>query len=273
MIPLSRNRAFAYDRAAPRWGRSMERLGYDAAYRGLVADWAAPGERVLDIGCGGGAFAAAYLDVHGAPEGLTLADPSAAMLAAARARLASRANYLKAGIGDEVGRHDLILCAHVLDHFADLAAPLTVLASALSPGGRMILVHTRPHWCNVLIWPKWRHVSRRPEEILTALGAAGLRCLAHRGFAEGPPRRTSHAYCVARATGPGSAGECDPRTVAEERGDPDGPGQAVVHADIPVRGPGRDGHGHEGEKGNDRAKMGHREIAFHRAHSTAELPW
>lgn len=190
-----------YNRAANRWTKMIERLGYASAYRELISEYAsdkADQARVLDIGCGSGAFAEAYLDAIGSVKSLTLADPSPAMLENAFERLKPRAEVtrIEASIGATLTTHDVILCAHVLDHCHDLPKALKTLADCMSTDGQMIIVHTKPHWCNWLIWPQWTHISRTPEEFLAAVKGAGLTCIAHRGFAAGPPSRTSHAYII-----------------------------------------------------------------------------
>ena len=71
----------------------------------------------------------------------------------------------------------------------------------LLPGGRILLVHSVPHWCSWLVARRWGHRRRRPDEVRAAIAAAGLRLVADRGFGAGPPRRMSHAYVIDNPTG------------------------------------------------------------------------
>jgi ubiquinone/menaquinone biosynthesis C-methylase UbiE len=193
-----------YNAAAADWHRKMDALGYSAAYRAAITRLCPPGvtpRRVMDVGCGAGDFAAAYLKVRPRPDVLTLADPAAAMLHEASVRLRGAADQvllMEAAVGD-LPTHpsqDLILCAHVIDHCPDPVQALRMLAQSLAPGGAIILIATKPHWCNWLIRPVWQHRSHSPDQILQAVVAAGLVCPRDMAFSGGPPRRTSHAYLI-----------------------------------------------------------------------------
>jgi demethylmenaquinone methyltransferase/2-methoxy-6-polyprenyl-1,4-benzoquinol methylase len=155
----------------------------------------------MDVGCGAGDFAAAYVALRPRPEILSLVDPSAAMLHEASLHLQGAADQvvvLKTDLHD-LPLHpsqDLILCAHVIDHCQDPVHALRTLGQRLTRGGAIILIATRPHWCNLVLRPLWRHRSHSPARILQAVVAAGLVCPRDMGFASGPPRRTSHAYLI-----------------------------------------------------------------------------
>lgn len=97
--------------------------------------------RMLDFGCGTGAFAEALLRAA-PPERpkprLRLVEPVAPHRAEARARLTPLAELAPEGdLGDE--RFDLILANHSLYYVQDPTAALTDLARRLAPGGRLIL--------------------------------------------------------------------------------------------------------------------------------------
>ncbi len=193
-----------YNSAAAKWHGRMTALGYADAYRATIAALLPATLRprqVMDVGCGTGSFARAYVQERGGPEVLTLADPAAAMLHEATARLAGSAKEIVVlNLGLEAlplfPAQDLILCAHVIDHCADPVRALQALGQRLAPGGAILLIVTKPHWCNLLIGLRWRHRSYRPTQMLAAIVAAGLICPRDMGFAKGPPRRTSHAYLV-----------------------------------------------------------------------------
>jgi arsenite methyltransferase len=105
---------------------------------------AAPGERVLDVGCGPGFFVAELLDRVG-PEGAVAGtDRSPEMLAAAARRCARRANveFHRAdatALPVAGGAFDRALCVQVLEYLPDPDAALAELHRALRPGGRLVV--------------------------------------------------------------------------------------------------------------------------------------
>jgi trans-aconitate methyltransferase len=193
-----------YNAAAPGWHDRISALGYPDAYRTAIAMLCPPcaqARRVMDVGCGAGDFALAYLRQRAAPDVLTLLDPAAAMLHEAATRLegmAAETLLLPIPLADlqPYPTQDLILCAHAIDHCADPVQAIRTLGQALARHGAMILIVTKPHWCTWITRRLWRHLSHSPDAMLEAIVAAGLVCRADTGFAKGPPRRTSHAYLV-----------------------------------------------------------------------------
>lgn len=185
--------AAAYDRAASNWTTRIERLGYPKAYRTLLSEVAPQRPlRVLDAGCGTGDMSQALLDVRTRPSRLDLLDPSDSMLRYAQKRLAGRTQAHMTGLetfGTDA-RYDLILAAHVIEHCNNPAAACARLVHLLEPGGQLVLVISRPHWCNWLIWLRWRHKWFAPSAVLGWLGP-GARSIP---LASGPPARTSLAY-------------------------------------------------------------------------------
>ena len=98
------------------------------------------GKRALDMGCGAGLLAeplarlgATVTAVDAAPENI-----AAARTHAAQSGLAI--DYRSGGVEAIAGEaFDLITCMEVVEHVADPASFLAVLARALAPGGLMIL--------------------------------------------------------------------------------------------------------------------------------------
>jgi SAM-dependent methyltransferase len=130
-------------------GRQLEelyRIGDAMRRRRLVraALAAAPGERVLDVGCGPGFYCAELVEEVG-PEGFVVGvDGSSQMLGLAARRCGSfgnvvlrqadAASLLVAGSG-----FDAALCVQVLEYVSDVAPVVAGIYRALRPGGRVVV--------------------------------------------------------------------------------------------------------------------------------------
>jgi len=104
----------------------------------------APGERILDVGCGPGFYAAEILQEVGEQGSVVGVDTSAAMLgvAAKRAKGSPNADFRKADATElpvEDGEFDAALSVQVLEYVADATAALRELRRALRPGGRVVI--------------------------------------------------------------------------------------------------------------------------------------
>src|SRR5271167_4872280 len=104
----------------------------------------AAGERVLEIGCGTGAFTVPLAEAVGERGEVVGADISAAMLAGARQRIAEsglrNVSLIEADAqthGFEPGRFDLIASRFGVRFFSDPAAAFTNLRPAARPAGRL----------------------------------------------------------------------------------------------------------------------------------------
>jgi ubiquinone/menaquinone biosynthesis C-methylase UbiE len=194
--------AHRYDKASGGWGDKMRALGYHDAYLGFLASALPrpePGEDVLDVGCGSGAFAEAWAAIHGDIACIGLLDPSARMLdraAAALDRRGVRHRAIRQTLEDFAGRpaYDHIFAAHVIEHCADPADALARMRALAAPGGRLWLVASRPHWCNAIIWLQWRHRTFQDGEVAALLQGAGWLLEDIYSFPSGPPSRTSRGY-------------------------------------------------------------------------------
>lgn len=129
--------ARTYDRVADpmtRWGTSvLERLPL------------APGDRVLDAGCGSGRVTEQLLERMGPDGGTVVAlDGSPSMIEAARERLArfgGRVEYVVADLGQPLpfdGRVDAILSTATFHWVPDHDALFRNLAAVLRPGGWLV---------------------------------------------------------------------------------------------------------------------------------------
>ncbi len=135
--------------AGPRWvglGGAQEARNVEVAALLLEAAAAAPGERVLDVGCGTGAtllpFAAA-VGPHGHATGIDIAAP---MLARARDRVAEQGLTNVTLLQADAQVHDfapasfdLVTSRFGVMFFADPTAAFRNLFGALRPGGRLCM--------------------------------------------------------------------------------------------------------------------------------------
>ncbi|MEX0285227.1 MAG: class I SAM-dependent methyltransferase [Paracoccaceae bacterium] len=195
-----------YNAAAPGWADKMRLLGYYDAYLGLLSSpnfRAPPGNRVLDIGCGTGAFAEAWVAIQGPEQDVTLLDPAEEMLTLAQAALQRRGvepgrARMMLDQYDPPSRFHCLLAAHVLEHADDPVETLKHARRLAQPDGRLWLVVSKPHWCNAIIWFQWRHRAYRPADVHGMLAASGWELEMEYAFPSGPPSRTSRGY-LARA--------------------------------------------------------------------------
>jgi ubiquinone/menaquinone biosynthesis C-methylase UbiE len=185
-----------YDAAAERWSGMLRRLGYDQAYRRFLRRVLDTRHgRVCDMGSGTGDLALAYVAEKGWPEDLVLVDTAPRMLAEAAKRL-SRARTVQARLDrfTDADGFDLVMAAHLIEHCPDPGQALRQLAGLVRPGGKVVLVVSKPHWCQWLIWLHWRHRWFAPGTVLALARTAGLVPVATVPFDHGPPQRTSLGY-------------------------------------------------------------------------------
>jgi arsenite methyltransferase len=159
-----------FDDATGRQLEALYRIGDVVRRRGLVRSClaAAPGERILDVGCGPG-FLSAELQQEVGPAGSVVGvDSSPAMLALAGRRCDSLGNVtLRPGDATSLpvtdASFDGAVCVQVLEYVADTPAALGELYRALRPGGRVVVWDI--DWATV----SWR--SKDPARMARVLEA------------------------------------------------------------------------------------------------------
>lgn len=194
--------AAAYDRAARTWHRTISRIGFVDAYGELLDSLGRPsfaGKSVLDAGCGTAAFSLAFGRRYPRAS-FDLLDVSEGMLDIATQNLAAE-GLSGAGICCDVHdlavrakRYDVVLSAHLIEHCERPDHVLKALFDALRPGGSLIMVVSKPHWCTALVRMRWGHRAFRPREVESLLLNAGLRDIETHSFSAGPPKRLSAGY-------------------------------------------------------------------------------
>lgn len=194
-----------YDAAATGWQDGISRLEFLDAYADLMASTPPMRHpRVMDVGTGTGAFAAAWIAAQGTPRALTLLDLSPAMLEAAAARLpATRCIAARVGATlAETPPQDVILCAHVIEHLDDPHAALLWVHTHLRPGGLRVLAVSKPHWRTALV--RWRggNAAYHPDTATQMLSDAGFDDVTIQPFRTGPPSRVSCGYIARRPHAP-----------------------------------------------------------------------
>jgi ubiquinone/menaquinone biosynthesis C-methylase UbiE len=124
----------------------------------------APGEAVLDVGCGPGDDLFAMESLVGPAGRLFGLDASAVMLAEARHRAAERGLDVTFVIGDATalpfpdGAFDVCRAARVLEHLADPREALAEMARVTRPGGRIVVFDF--DWDSLLIDHPDRETTR-----------------------------------------------------------------------------------------------------------------
>ena len=127
-----------------RWARLQQTIdGNLAAITKALMPFAAaaPGERVLDIGCGCGTTTLLLSKAVGPGGDVTGVDISAPMLAVARGR-GARANFMEADASTHLFHptHDLVFSRFGVMFFADPKAAFANIRKALKPRGRLAFV-------------------------------------------------------------------------------------------------------------------------------------
>ena len=203
---------------------------------------AAPGERIMDVGCGPGFFCAELAD-EVSESGVVLGlDTSPAMLTLAKARCARHPNVQlrEADAGSlpaEDGSFDAALCVQVLEYVPDATAALSEMRRVLRPGGRIVVwdvdwatlsIHSEdPALTERVLAGFDEHLTHRslPRSLASRMRAAGFETVAMQGHVFATAEFDAETYGAATVpvigafvAGRESVGEADAaRWVAEQR--------------------------------------------------------
>jgi ubiquinone/menaquinone biosynthesis C-methylase UbiE len=170
----------------------------------------APGESVLDVGCGTGTLAIAAARRVGATGSVTGIDPAENLLARARgkARRARVAVDFRAGTGDglpfEDASFDAVLSTLVLHHLPHdvLRATVQEMRRVLKPGGRALVVDiggVQDATKSTLHAPHGGHVGFDLRELAPRFEPVGLTEIDSGPVDSGMPRLERLWYVLARA--------------------------------------------------------------------------
>ena len=160
-------------------GPGLDRIGRAMSEAAFERLHVRPGDRILEVGFGGGELSKRIL---GAGAAITGVDISEAMVARARRRFR---NAGRAGQGSFItgaaealpvaaGAFDKAVSVNAIYFWHDLAAVMAEFARVLRPGGILVLCFQTPE--AVRRWPGHRHgfVAYEPEDVLGNMAAAGI---------------------------------------------------------------------------------------------------
>ena len=107
--------------------------------REFIRDQLRPGDRVLDLGCGDGAFTAVVAEAGGQVIGADVAQAAIDRAAAHHPGLDFRLVAIDEPLPFEDCQFDLVWASEVIEHIADTAQWLSEVRRVLAPGGRLLL--------------------------------------------------------------------------------------------------------------------------------------
>jgi len=180
--------------------------GRDRAFRERLVGFARlrPGESVLDVGCGTGSLAIVAKRQVGSTGTVVGIDPSPEMIARATAKATKSgvAVGFKTGVAEALpfpdAQFDVVLSSLMLHHLPRKVRQECAreIRRVLNPSGRVLVVdfaQTQDRTSFLVHFH--RHGYVRPQDVISLLGDAGLRCVE-----SGPVNISSLQYVLAEAT-------------------------------------------------------------------------
>jgi 2-polyprenyl-3-methyl-5-hydroxy-6-metoxy-1,4-benzoquinol methylase len=169
-----------------------------AARLAFLLEHVSPGDRVLDVGCGEGAFSAEIARAGALPTAIDVADEPLRRL---RARFGDLTDVRRATAGEALpaaeDEADVVWSGEVIEHVVDVGAFARDLRRVLRPGGRLVLTTPdhprrllarfaiRPRVFDEHVWPYADHLRfftrRTLAMVLTDAGFADVRVTPSRG--------------------------------------------------------------------------------------------
>ena len=162
--PKAKTRVLAnYEKVVPRYDRTHARWLRDcgaeaqAALESAVRTRLVPGDHLLDVGCGTGAFARRLARDDGDSIHLTLADPCRGMLDLCDDFPACRFRAPLEDLPDADASQNIVTCAWAFELAADPSRAATELLRVLKPGGLLAMAFCARKPGESLTAKLWRH--------------------------------------------------------------------------------------------------------------------
>jgi len=184
LVPLYDQLAASYDVLHQRWLRCAggeAQSALEAAVRAVLR----PGDRLLDVGCGTGAFARRLLREGFAAQNLALVDPSVEMLHLCDDIPCYKVNGRLDALPFEAAEFDVVTCAWVIETVPDPARAIAELCRMTRDGGTLCIAFCAEKPCRS-IWDWclkrtliWRGTGRfiRVEDIVRYICDCGNFCV------------------------------------------------------------------------------------------------
>ena len=171
----------------------------------------APGETILDVGCGPGFYVADIRERVGEDGAVAGVDQSASMLARSSRRVDGARNVTfheadAIALPFDSGTFDAVVCVQVLEYVDDVSAALSELRRVLRPGGRAVVwdvdwttvsMHSADPARMRRVLAAWdEHVAHPslPQTLAARLRGAGLTDVSLEGHAFSTTELTLEAY-------------------------------------------------------------------------------
>jgi SAM-dependent methyltransferase len=146
----------------------------EVAARSLALMALQPGQRVVEVGCGPGAFLPSLAEAVGPPGAVVGVDRSVPFVEQARERTRSLPG-VRVDVGDAYalpypdGSFDVAHCERILMHLDDPTAALREMRRVVGPGGRVVAAE--PAWATLVI----DHPDHEAVGLLVRQGISGTR--------------------------------------------------------------------------------------------------